>query len=185
MGTNVTEGQVEVIFQTKLQEEFRVPEDPVVVPAQLARYGLSELVNHMLEKEKPVPLDFLVDGQFLRTSLAKYMEAAQVTAEQSLAVEYVLAMPQPESNEVDTNEDWISGVVAVDGEVITASYDGTLRFYRGQPLCRHTTLTVGAALKAVAAVRCGEVLLVAAGTKDGRVLLYRYKHDALLHEEAG
>lgn len=159
----------------------------MVVPVKLARYGLSELVNHLLDNEKPVPLDFLIDGQFLRTTVAKYMETAKVTAEQVLKVEYVLAMPQPETNEVDTNEDWISGVVAVDGEVISASYDGSLRFYRGEPLARYNVANVGggAALKCVAAVRVGEILQVAVGTKDGKVILLRYKGDALLHEMVG
>ena len=50
------------------------------VPTRLSRYGLSEIVNYLIlgndneTNEKHIPYDFLINGQFLRTSLSKYIK---------------------------------------------------------------------------------------------------------------
>ena len=59
--------EIAVSFVTRLPEAFRVSESPITVPGKLTRYGLSEVVNHLLGTETPTPFDFLVDGVLLRT----------------------------------------------------------------------------------------------------------------------
>jgi ribosome biogenesis protein YTM1 len=39
--------QVQVRFVTK-QTEYAVTDTPMIVPAKLKRYGLSEIINHLL-----------------------------------------------------------------------------------------------------------------------------------------
>jgi ribosome biogenesis protein YTM1 len=122
-----------VSFTTKLQAEYQVPEDQLVVPADLARYGLSEVVNRLLALEKPVPFDFLVDGQFLRTSIAQYLKLSNRSSEQVLSLEYVLALSEPEVSQVDVVPDWIADIVPLQNIPSTwfaaVSYDGTVRLY--------------------------------------------------------
>lgn len=55
-------------------DEYAVSDEPLELPAKLTRYGLSELVNHLLQQAPPVPFDFLADGELLRTSLRKFMQ---------------------------------------------------------------------------------------------------------------
>lgn len=128
-------GEAVVSFSTKLPDQFQVPEDQLVLPGTLARYGLSEVVNRLLSSEEPVPFDFLIDGEFLRTTVAQYLESHKITAEKVLKLEYVLALSEPKEAKVDEAPDWISGVVALQGLpsawFAAVSYDGTARIYEG------------------------------------------------------
>lgn len=40
--------QVMCRFVTRMSEQFRITPTPIAVPAKLTRYGLSEVVNHLL-----------------------------------------------------------------------------------------------------------------------------------------
>lgn len=131
-----------VLFTTKLPHKFQVASDELVVPANLGRYGLSEVVNRLLSLERPVPFDFLVDGEFLRTSVVQYLEARKLSSEKVLQLEYVFALSEPEQEQVDEAPEWISALVAL--QVLptpwfaAVSYDGTARIYEGA----ETRLTV-------------------------------------------
>lgn len=69
-------GASEVLIRltTKIKDDkLQVAEDEIVIPANSARYQLSELINSLLDTEKPVPFDFLVDApnSSLASSAAK------------------------------------------------------------------------------------------------------------------
>ena len=51
-GENSQQRQVECRFFTKLEEKWRVPDTPISVPGDLGRYGLSEVVNALLQTGK-------------------------------------------------------------------------------------------------------------------------------------
>lgn len=54
-----------------------VPSTLFTVPSRLSRYGLSEIINYLLhgdDKHNHIPYDILINGQFLRTSLGKYIK---------------------------------------------------------------------------------------------------------------
>lgn len=64
--------EVQIRFVTKLPIEL--PDHQFAVPDNLARYGLSEIINHLLgqqDRESVRPYDFLIEGQFLRSDLKK------------------------------------------------------------------------------------------------------------------
>lgn len=86
--------QVRVKFVTKIPS-IRVTETPVAVPETLQRYGLSEVVNHLLGRDPPTPFDMLVMGRFLRSSLQSVMRRHALSGEAVLEVEYLPAMRQP------------------------------------------------------------------------------------------
>ncbi|KAJ3407679.1 WD repeat-containing protein 12 [Chytridiales sp. JEL 0842] len=101
-----------------------------MVPSNLRRYGLSEIINHLLnlERSKPIPFDFIIDGKFLRTSLADYLESEGLSSENILDIEYVESLPPPTPDSSFDHEDWIA---ALDGSVssslvATACYDGKI-----------------------------------------------------------
>jgi ribosome biogenesis protein len=43
-----------------------------MIPSSWKRYQLSQLINKALSLPKPVPFDFLVRGEILRTSLGEW-----------------------------------------------------------------------------------------------------------------
>ena len=69
-------------FTTKLPQEYVVTSMPIAIPARLSRLGLSEVVNTLLEDlETPVPFDFLIAGELLRSSVADHVAAKGMTTE--------------------------------------------------------------------------------------------------------
>ena len=97
MSGSATEPQVQVRFTTKLEARFRVTEAPIQLPTRLTRHGLSEVINHLLNAEKPAAFDFVTeDGSLLRGSLAKYLTVKSLSGESVIALEYIELMAPPE-----------------------------------------------------------------------------------------
>jgi len=173
----VGEAEAVISFTTKLPAQYHVPNDEMVLPSSLARYGLSEVVNHLLELDPPVPFDFLVNGEFLRATIGQFLSVQKLGTEKTLVVEYVLALSEPEPSEVDQVPDWISSLVALPGSWFAAtSYDGTVRLYdQGAPKFQSRLSDkplIGAA------VACGGVnssKMCVAG-KDGSVRCLSVRH---------
>ena len=105
------EVQITATFVTKTitNPKFIVSPSPITVPGKLTRYGLSEVVNHLLSlstaasggeenenETKSIPFDFYIDNCLLRTSLAKMAKKLSKSAEQTLVIEYVPAQMPPE-----------------------------------------------------------------------------------------
>lgn len=105
---------------------------PILVPTSFRRYALSTLVNGLLETEKPVPLEFIVNGTFLRTTLEEYLTSNGLSAETTLAIEYVRARIPPQYVASFEHDDWVSDVDVLSGSsprILSASYDGLLRVW--------------------------------------------------------
>ena len=64
-----SEPEIRVRFVTRL-DECRVTAEPVSVPLRLARYGLSEVVNHLLgnDASSAIPFDFLYENDTAEAS---------------------------------------------------------------------------------------------------------------------
>ncbi|OII76741.1 hypothetical protein cand_027620 [Cryptosporidium andersoni] len=127
--------EVEISFFTRLKEDkYSVPRGTFIVLSEITRAGLSELLNQLLDLESHVIFDFLVDGIFLRGSLADYLISCGKTSESILKVEYILAIGKPNTILIDENNDWIRRVInGLNTDypvVITSSYDGIVRFYK-------------------------------------------------------
>lgn len=139
--------QVKVRFFTHEDEALRVAENPIFVPVLLKRYGLSEIVNHLLktaENGSPIPFDFLVDGVLLRTSLLDYLTQHGLSTETVVDLQYTRAVLPPSFLASFTNDDWILSVATIhpgskealnsnvalsESRILTGAYDGVVRTY--------------------------------------------------------
>ncbi len=101
------EAQIRVSFKTH-HEKYKVTETPFAVPLRLTRYGLSEVINHLLNFSTPIPFDFLIQSIFLRTSLTKHVKSNGISTEEVLEIEYLPMMHAPESGHKNEEPDWIS-----------------------------------------------------------------------------
>ncbi|KAK5681673.1 ribosome biogenesis protein ytm1 [Elasticomyces elasticus] len=124
------QSQVRIHLHTK-SGDIELPQDtgPILVSTELKRYQLSTLVNRLLETEKPLPLEFLINGQFLRTSLDEFLTKNGISAETTLSVEYVKALIPPIYSASYEHDDWISSVDANSQRILSGSYDGQLRVW--------------------------------------------------------
>ncbi|KAI9681672.1 MAG: ribosome biogenesis protein ytm1 [Trizodia sp. TS-e1964] len=138
--------QIKVQFTTR-HPDIALPDNsaPILVPTNLRRYGLSTIVNHFLPAEKPIPLDFLINGAFLRSSIDAYLTEHGLSSETTLTLEYVRALVPPTHLTSFQHDNWVSSVdvlsqssaISHDEElprqgserILSSSYDGLLRVW--------------------------------------------------------
>lgn len=172
------ETQVLVTFRTRLPAELRVPETPVAVPSNLKRFGLSQIINHLLALEPARPFDFLVDGELLRKSLEQHLLEKGISTEVLLEIEYIPAVVPPEPKSAIPHDDWVSAVDAfADRQFIAGSYDGLLRLYGEDSECACSYLAHEGPINAVASVPgSGNALAVTAGKDHAVRLWHLHRH---------
>lgn len=140
-----TKDQIKVKFFTRDEDEtLHCSANPIYIPVSLKRFGLSEIVNHLLETDSPVPFEFLVDGTILKTDIQDYLVANGLSTEAFLTLEYTRAVLPPKFLSSFNNDDWISSIDSIgsmelaggNGEtvstapkILTGSYDGIVRIY--------------------------------------------------------
>lgn len=129
--------KVQVQFVTR-HADIAVPPAPILVPTALKRYGLSQIINHLLDTPTPVPFDFLVSGSFLRGSLDAYLTQHGLSAESVVTLEYVRAVVPPKFRAAFQHDDWVSSVNTLSASgaagaaaplILSGSYDGIARVW--------------------------------------------------------
>lgn len=86
-----------------------IPASTYFLPSTWRRYQLSELINKVLKSPTPIPFDFLINGEVLRTSLETWMKTNRGADEEStIDVEYVRSVMPPEEVGRVEQEDWVS-----------------------------------------------------------------------------
>ena len=172
--------QITCRFVTRLPEKFRIAPTPLAVPGALTRYGLSEVVNHLLALDPPKPFDFLVDGELVRTSLRKLLLRKAISAEKTLDVEYIPAVGPPAETSVGKHEDWVSAIDGgFAGAIATGCYDGTVGLWSPSGTRLLTVAVPNAANNAITSVA-----LLPTKTRDGdgtnhRLALVAGAHDGV------
>jgi ribosome biogenesis protein YTM1 len=131
MNDEIGKSSIQVKFITK-EAEIAVDALPLLVPTSLRRYGLSEVINHLLETDSPIPFDFLLDGQVLRTSLQEYLASKALSTETTLTIEYVRSILPPTPRASFLHDDWVSGVSLKTQIALTSSYDGGIRIWNNE-----------------------------------------------------
>ncbi|OJA18260.1 hypothetical protein AZE42_05825 [Rhizopogon vesiculosus] len=117
-----------VVFTT--QTPYVLPSQKFMIPLDWKRYQLSQLINKALDLSKPVPFDFLVRGEILRTTLLEWRAAKGVGEEDTLEIEYFESVIPPQRMSDIPHEDWMSSVsYRIPQHFVTASYDGHLRLF--------------------------------------------------------
>ncbi|OWZ69481.1 ribosome biogenesis protein YTM1 [Cryptococcus neoformans] len=106
-----------------------IPQSTYFIPSAWRRFQLSELINQVLGNtagngNKPVPFDFLVNGEVLRGSLEAWVKKNRGGDEESqIDVEYVRSVMPPEEAARVEVEDWVSGLsLSRKGYVLLSSY---------------------------------------------------------------
>lgn len=182
----MSESQIKVRFFTREDDEsLHAPDAPLFVPVSLKRYGLSEVVNHLLEGEDQIPFDFLIDGVLLRTSLDEYLTKNGLSSEAFLLIEYARAVLPPSFLASFNAEDWVSSVdtlslsSAQEGSekagltepvILAGSYDSIVRTFN---MSGQVQQQFAGHLAAVKAVRWVSAHRAVSGANDGQIRLWK------------
>ena len=153
------DAQVTIRLITRLPADLKVPETAVAVPASINRYGLSQIINALLELQPQRPFDFLVNGTLLRGSIAQCVEALHLSAEDVIDIEYTLAVLPPKPRAALPHDDWygqrthikpsakphntnrVSCLALPGGVLVSGAYDGCLRAWTGDGEAPASTTT--------------------------------------------
>ncbi|KAL6944899.1 ribosome biogenesis protein ytm1 [Hanseniaspora vineae] len=169
--------QVKIKFFTReTDESLKVNEQPLYVPVDLKRYGLSEIVNHLLSRfgSETVPFDFLIDGELLRISLKDYLLQKGLSSEILLNLEYKRAVLPPSYLTSFNNDDWISSLHNVDDLIISGSYDGIVRTWNLSGQVRKQYAGHSAPIKCVKYINDTRIV---SGSNDRTLRLWKTKRE--------
>ena len=151
-------------------------------------------MNRLLDTVQPIPLEFLINGQFLRTSLDEFLTQNGISAETTLSVEYVKALIPPLYIASYPHEDWVSSVDVLSSSskavtwgrnrsvddlpdrILSGSYDGLLRAWNTSSEVVATGQAHTAAVKAVKFVSPTQI--VSSGI-DRTLRLWKYEDSSV------
>ena len=164
----------------------------------LRRYALSTLVNNLIGTERPVPLEFLINGSYLRTSIDEFLTTNGISAETTLTVEYVRALIPPSFVASFEHDDWVSAVdvlsasspaafwqikkdpsTSVHERILSASYDGYLRVWNpsAQIIATSPSAQDGGHSSSIKSAKWLSNSQVASASIDRTVRIWKYSED--------
>lgn len=132
----------------------------------------------MLDTSSPVPLDFLANGTFLRTSVEEYLASEGLSSETTLTLQYVRSLIPPVFQASFEHDDWVSGVDVLGQRAASSSYDGVIRVWNpsGDAIAAGGKGAGGHSRRADGVKWLSEKQLVSAGL-DFKMVVWDYSED--------
>ena len=134
------EAHVQTKLVTKLKK-FKVQETPFSLPTAAGCMELNSLLLTLLYGEEKhqndLKFDFLINGEFLRSSLKEFIEVKNLSTESEVEIEYILKEDEPQLAQTLQHDDWISAIdISMEnGLILTGSYDNTLCLWKSSGEC--------------------------------------------------
>ena len=185
-----------VLDSSVSDRSLEVPSEPIAIPADLRRKGLSAVINHLLDrgvdsnsdsdddeeedKLKALPFDFIIANRLLRTGVETAARRHGLSLEQAIRISYFPAQEAPEeSNEGEPVPDWIAAIAVQGGLVCTGGYDGSVVLHEPTDQSLDTIASMRAhtgPIKCLATMEDSDSdnLMIATGSLDQSLVTHRY-----------
>lgn len=197
--STASSGNVVVSFFTTTCQQH-MPEQTFSIPLTTLPEGLQRLVDSVLEAAT-MPFDFLINDEFVGTSLERFLRKRKISMEEVIAIEYTPAMQAQEGSKMP-HDDWVGSVRAPQGGnsslLLTAAYDHCVRVWSNEECiaigAKHTEAVKEVAIHPLAPP-AGALATKARGKKsreaqvdpfyfvssgkDGRMIAWEYRDAAL------
>jgi len=186
-GSTEDEVHTQVKLFTNLKDQkYHTPETPFSVPVNSGCTQLDVLLKSLLGSENEddnatldaCAFDFLIEGEYLRTSLQEYVKAKSVSAETVLRIEYTLRQDAPELTQSLLHNDWVSSVDILKGKILSGSYDNTVKVWNTNGECLATIEGHTMAVRKV--VWNGPDSFISA-SQDQTAVVWKYEEDGSCH----
>ena len=143
------------------------------------RAGLSELVNNLRTSEDRVPLQFLINGQFLRSTIDDFLTAHGISAETTLPVEVIRALLPPTYISSFEHDDWVGSVDVLfsSAQLVSGSYDGLIRAWDATQGTLLATSGGNSHTSSIKSIRCLSDRKFVSGGSDRTVRVWKYGAD--------
>lgn len=151
----------------------------------------------MLNTPSPIPLDFLVNGTFLRTTLEEYLKSEGHSLESTVTLQYVRSLLPPTYEASFEHDDWVSAVDVLSAtsaagrwsgdelaqgqdRILSASYDGLVRIWDGSGSALATSASArgGGHGKMITSAKFLSNTQVASAGLDQKVVVWKYTESA-------
>ena len=187
------------------QTSLVVPSDPIAVPSDTRKKGLSAIVNHLLgrkvvsdksesedgasssededeEKLPAIPFDFLLNQKLLRMSIDAATRKEGLSVEEAVEIQYFPAKSAPEGDgESEKLPDWISAMGSLSDYLISGGCDGSIRvFDKSKNLRQIDTAKVHSGpVKCLdsAYVQSSDSIIIGSGSMDQTLFTHLYSKD--------
>ncbi|XP_076461260.1 ribosome biogenesis protein WDR12 homolog [Babylonia areolata] len=179
------EVHVQVKFFTK-QKQYAIPDTPLTVPVDVGRGQLSNLINTILAESREessaggVQFDFLLDGDFILTSLSEHLQNKIISAETVFDIEYVEKQAAPRPEQSLEHDDWVCAIQGTKDYILSGCYDATARLWSQKGDLLVTIPGHSAPLKCVGWIRHDEsepVSSFVTGSHDQTALVWHWRRD--------
>lgn len=187
---------------------LEIPSDPIAVPCDIRKRGLSAVVNHLLgrrvvndeddeEDEEellpPIPFDFLLSSKLLRLPLETAVRKEGISTEQAIEIHYFPArLPPVKEGEGESIPDWITSMDywstkgGEDGMLFTGCADGVVRSFTcgndGNIQPGNTVAAHTGQIHCLSTAKFGEMdsssIVVATGSMDQTLVTHLYTSDS-------
>lgn len=94
---------------------------------------IKKIVTNFFSPEKPIPFDFLINGELLRVSLQDYITSKGLSSESTIELEYTRSILPPTFLASYSHPDWVSSVDILKSSppskapIVSGCYDGIVR----------------------------------------------------------
>jgi ribosome biogenesis protein YTM1 len=184
---------------------LEVPSEPIAVPADIGRKGLSAVVNHLLgrsvgkdgsdsdsgddDEDEEVTLsklnfEFVVSGsnnRLLRKGVEREARQHGISLEEAISIAYFPATNAPDfSGEKEELPDWVSCLSYNKSILCSGCYDGSINLYteneNGLKEVQSKTVSVGP-IKCIDSMVLDDKLWIAAASLDHTLSIHTYHDD--------
>jgi ribosome biogenesis protein len=139
----------------------------------------------MLNTASPIPLQFMINGVFLRSSLEEYLIANGLSSETTLTLQYVRSLIPPLYEASFEHDDWVSCVdvqsVINSGtlgqeRILSGSYDGLLRIWNksGQTIATSAPASAGGHTQGIKSAKFISPTRIASAGMDRTIRVWQY-----------
>lgn len=142
---SLSDAHVQVKFFTTLGiKKYQIEDSPFSIPSEAAWNELNDLLKSLLSANEgtddvsQVDFDFLIDGEYLRTSIDDYLASKSLSGESVIDIEYTLQQEIPNFSQSFLHDDWVSSVDIKNNLIITGSYDNTVKLWDTDGNCLST-----------------------------------------------